>query len=307
VTWALAAGVLAAAIAAPHVLRFDAAPPPLAAGVWLCALLLRAVASLLAAVSLELLVPRTRAYEPLSHTCVLGLTGHWIGDGALALPALVLAGSAIASIAQLWRAAKAVRRLTSRRVVGDGPGGSLVVADGELLVAAAGLRRPRVLVSVGALVALDEQELAASLEHERGHIARGHRYALAVAELARAVGCFLPGTRAAARELLFHLERDADRFALARRHSPAVLASAICKAALHEPPKGLTLALGGRGVVTRRVRQLLENAPLGRPSIALLALAPTMISLVAISAIALPFAAHATMDHAHRGAPTHHC
>ncbi len=317
-TWAVAALVLAAAIAAPHLLRLDAAPPALAAGVWLCALLLRAVGSLLAAVSLELFVPVTRAYEPLSDVCALGVSGHALGDAALALPAFVLAGSMIAALLQLTRAVRAVARLASERVVGAGPGGSLVVADGELLVAAAGLRRPRVLVSAGALLALDDDELEASLDHERGHIARRHRYVLVVSELARSLGRFVPGTRAAARELLFHLERDADRFALARRHSASVLASAICKAALHEPRAlaagspdasvaGVTFSLGGGGVVSRRVRQLLDNAPLPRPSLGLLALAPLMIVLLAVSAGALPFVAHATMHHAHRGAPAHHC
>jgi Zn-dependent protease with chaperone function len=309
VTWALAALVLAAAIAAPHLLRLDAAPPALAAGVWLCALLLRAVGSLLAAVSLELFVPVTRAYEPLSDVCALGVSGHALGDAVLAVPAFVLAGSIIAALLQLMRAARAVGRLASERVVGAGPGGSLVVADGELLVAAAGLRRPRVLVSAGALLALDDDELEASLEHERGHIARRHRYVLVVSELARSLGRFVPGTRAAARELLFHLERDADRFAL-RHHSPTALASAICKAALHEPRQGLSgvaFSLGGGGVVSRRVRQLLDNAPLPRPSLGVLAVAPLMIVLLAVSAGTLPFVAHATMHHAHRGTPAHHC
>jgi beta-lactamase regulating signal transducer with metallopeptidase domain len=168
-------------------------------------------------------------------------------------------------------------------------------------------RRPRVVVSAGALVALDDEELSASLEHERGHIARGHRYVLLLAELAGALGRFLPGSRSAARELLFQLERDADRFALAHRQDPAALASAICKAAQHEPPRGVTLALGGGGVVTRRVRQLLENAPLRRPSIGLLTLAPVMIVLLAAAAGALPFVAHATMHHPHRGAQAERC
>jgi hypothetical protein len=275
--------------------------------VWLCALLLRAVASLLAAVSLELFVPLTRAYEPLTGVCALGISGHAVGDAVLALPTFVLALSLIAVLLQLRQAARAVRRLTTEGVVGEGPGGSLVVADRDMLVAAAGLVRPRVLVSAGALLALDDDELDASLDHEHGHIAHGHRYVLLVCELARALGRFIPGTRSAARELLFHLERDADRFALSRRHDPTALASAICKAALHRPPPGLTLALGGGNVVTRRVVQLLDATPLRRPSVVLLALAPAMIILLATSACALPFVAHATVHHAHRGAPAHHC
>ena len=77
-----------------------------------------------------------------------------------------------------------------------------------------GCGRPRIVISAGALVALDDAELLASLDHERGHIALRHRYLLVAGELARAVARFLPGTRAAARELVFSLERDADRYAL---------------------------------------------------------------------------------------------
>ena len=78
------------------------------------------------------------------------------------------------------------------------------VADGELLVAAAGLRRPRVLVSAGALLALDDDELEASLEHERGHIARRHRYVLVVSELSAyiaAKGAIVALTKTLGREL----------------------------------------------------------------------------------------------------------
>ncbi|MFO1533887.1 MAG: nuclear transport factor 2 family protein, partial [Thermoplasmatota archaeon] len=76
----------------------------------------------------------------------------------------VLALSLIAVLVQLRHAARAVRRLTSEGVVGAGPDGSLVVADGEMLVAAAGLVRPRVLVSAGALLALDDDELRAIVD-----------------------------------------------------------------------------------------------------------------------------------------------
>jgi hypothetical protein len=181
-------------------------------------------------------------------------------------------------------------------VVGPGPGESLIVADGTLLVAVAGLLRPKGVISAGALVELDDDELLASLDHERGHIVLRHRYLIVAGELARAVGRFLPGTKAAARELLFSLERDADRYALERRHEPTVLASAICKAArgATAPP---ALALGG-GVVARRARLLLDA---GTPPahLGLIALAPVMVALVAATAIALPFAAHAGYHQSH--------
>jgi hypothetical protein len=297
-----AAALVAGAILAPHRLRLERAPAGFAAAIWLSALLLRALASLAVVVAVEVYVPTTGWLEPLSDWCLNAdgtiLSGHGAIDVVLALPALILAGSLIAVIVGLYRASRRVQALLREHVVGPGPGESVVVADGAMLVAVAGLRRPRLVISAGALVALDDAELLASLDHERGHIALRHRYLLVAGELARAVARFLPGTRAAARELLFSLERDADRYALDRRHDPAVLASAICKAAQGSaaPP---ALALGG-GVVARRARLLLEGATPGA-HLGLIALAPVMVALVAASAIALPFAAHAGYHESHRG------
>ena len=286
---------LAGAIALPHRVALERAPAGLASAVWLSALGLRALASLAAVVAVEVYLP---VLEPLRPLCV----SHASTDALFALPALVLAGSLVAGAGGLFRASWAVRRLVARTAVGPGPDDSLIVADGALLLAVAGLRKPRVIVSAGALVALDDEELGAGLDHERGHIALKHRYLLVAGELARALGRFLPGTQAAARELTFSLERHADCYALARRHQPAVLASAICKTAQGSfaPP---ALALGG-GVVARRARLLLEDgaphASAPHTPLALAALAPCMVALVVAGAIALPFAAHAGYHTAHR-------
>jgi Zn-dependent protease with chaperone function len=298
------AALLAVAIALPHVLRLEHAPAGVATAIWLSVLLLRALASLAAAVAAEIYLPVMSFLEPLSEWCLDAggkiLSGHGAADVVLALPALVLAGSLIVVIVELWRASRHVGALLRDSVVGPGPGESLVIADGAMLVAVAGLRRPRLVISAGALVALDVDELHAALDHERGHIALRHNYVLVAGELARAVGRFLPGTRAAARELVFSLERDADRYALERRHDPVVLARAICKAALGAPALP-GLALGG-GVVVRRVRLLFEAGAAAAPRahLGLIALAPVMVALVAASAIALPFVAHAEYHESHR-------
>lgn len=306
--------LLVAAIGVPHLLRLDRAPSGVAAAIWLSVLMLRALASVGLAVAVEIYVPVTGLLEPLGAWCFdaagTALSGHGLADVVLALPALALALSVAWVIAGLWRASRRVQRLLRRSAVGPGPGESVVVADGALVVAVAGLRRPRIVVSAGALVALDDEELLASLDHERGHIALRHRYLVVAAELARAVARFLPGTRAAARELVFALERDADRYALERRHDPAVLASAICKAARGVAPASPTLALGG-GVVTRRARLLLEAgaaATAPRAQLGLVALAPVMVVLVVACAIALPFVAHAGYhsNHAHIGQSCSH-
>ena len=192
-----------------------------------------------------------------------------------------------------------MQRLLRTSVVGPGPGESLILADGALLVAVAGLRRPQVVVSAGALVALDDEELHASLEHERGHIALRHRYLLVAAELARAVGRFLPGTRAAARELIFALERDADRYASRAATTPRCSPARSARPRVGRSPVLPTLALGG-GVVARRARLLLEaGASAAAPHLGLVALAPVMVALVAASAIALPFVAHAGYHRGH--------
>jgi Zn-dependent protease with chaperone function len=189
--------------------------------------------------------------------------------------------------------------------VGPGPDDSLVLADRDVLIAAAGMRAPRIVVSAGALLLLDDAELAASLEHERGHIARRHRYVLLLGELCGALACPLPGTRAAGRELLFHIERDADHYAI-RDHDPTVLASAICKAAQANALGAFAAALGG-GVVSRRVRQLLKLPPRSRAAhkVPLQALAAAMVALAMLSASSLPSAAHTTYHEAGHASAIH--
>lgn len=200
-------------------------------------------------------------------TSKLDLSGHSVGQLAVLARVLTLAVSLLLGCVALWRATRAISAWIRQTSIGLGPKQSLIVGENDIVVAAAGLRRPRVIVSAGALLCLDDEELAASLAHEHGHIAHRHRFVVLVAEVCRTVGRLLPGTRRAASELIFHLERDADRWALQRMHNPAALASAICKAA--QPPRAgyasALLTLGG-GDVTRRVRPLLEcpTRPVGK-------------------------------------------
>ena len=300
------ASLVTAAIAAPHLLRLDSASPVLAASIWLAALALRALTALAAALLVLLYIPTTDVFRAVTHWCWhaviplitahLPFSGHALADAALIAPGIVLVGSSVAVVAGLWRAARRVALLLRRAAMGPGPSNSVVLADGAVLVACAGLRRPIVVVSAGALVSLDDDELAASLAHEHGHIERRHRYLLVLAELLRAFARFLPGSRSAAREFVFHLERDADRYAVARDHDPLALASAICKAAIG-PSLGPSMsALGGSGVVARRIRLLMTGEGAGPPAShasGLRALAAAMTTLVLISAATLPASAHA--------------
>lgn len=309
--------VLALAVGLPHALRLERAAPLVAATIWGSALALRALLAAGSALFVVLWLPATDVFQLITHWCWhralpfvafhLGLSGHSIGDLAILLPATLLAASLASVLFGLWRATRRVRVLLQRGTVGPGPGESVIIRDGQVLIAAAGWRRPQVVVSAGALVAFDDEELHVSLHHEQGHIARRHRYVLVAAEVCRATGRFLPGTRRAARELAFHLERDADAYALRRRHDPAALASAICKAAPAGPfAVAPHAAVTGPGATVRRVEQLLEeHGVVQSTGLALRVLAGAMVCLVLATAVALPVAAQANPSVSTRSALLH--
>lgn len=310
--------LLCLAIALPHALRLDRAAPATAATIWSAALALRALVGTGVALFVVFWLPATELFQIVTHWCWhrvlpflavhLGLNGHSIGDAATVLPAMLLAASLISVLFGLWRATRRVRLLLRRGTLGPGPRESVVIRDGEVLVAAAGLRRPRVVISAGALVALDDEELDASLDHEHGHIARRHRYILVGAELCRAVGRFLPGTARAAAEVAFHLERDADAYALRRRHHPAALASAICKACGPGPfSVAPATSLVGRGATVRRVEQLLDGDVARASGRGLRLLAAGMVALVLATASVMPLAVQVGPAAAASSLAMHHC
>jgi hypothetical protein len=202
-----------------------------------------------------------------------------------------------------------VRRLIARHALGAGPDDSVIVGGPEVLMAAAGPRRPRVVISAGALTALDDDELTAGLDHERGHIVRRHRFVLLFALVCHGAGRFLPGSRRALTELSFHLERDADRWALARPNDPMALASAICKAAGGTPQDAYgAMSLASRGVVERLDQLMDVQPPRGGPQHRLLnSVAASMVALVLIGIALVPATAAAGVEQLSGDAPVRHC
>lgn len=261
----------AAAMLSPLLLgRLGFSPGP-AAALWGLTLALRAATVAAGAALVLTWFPSTAAFNALSHWCWhqvlpqtdahLAVSGHLVGDLATTAPSLAVLGAMLWALASVGRAARRLRAALRHLAIGTGPSGSVVLAGRQVLIAAAGLRRPKLVVSAGALTDLDDEELAAALDHERGHIARGHRYILAVALGLRAIAVLLPGTARCYRELAFHLERDADAYAVRRNHQPAVLASAICKAATAASlPAPAALAVSGNQSTVRRVGELLQGA-----------------------------------------------
>jgi Zn-dependent protease with chaperone function len=315
------AAIVAAGIVLPHALRLQQVHPVTATVLWLSSIALRALTGVLAVIGLLFFLPRTRLFTAVTHWCLdvavpffgdeLHVEGHRVGDLALLVPGIALAFSVLYTCHRTAGSARRARRLIARDALGHGPRDTLIVGGRDVSLAVAGLVHPRIVVSAGALTSLDDEELDAALDHEQAHIVRRHRLVLLLAIALAAFGRAVPGTQQAVRELAFHLERDADRWALKRTGNRLALASAICKAATGGTiaPPGIA-ALGSTGV-RERLRQLTAEHPAAqtRPARAALnALAGAMVAGALMLTAAVPAAAAAGVrDDAHRTHHAHHC
>ncbi len=259
-------GVCTIALALPHLLPLHRVAPQAAASVWLLTLALRALLSL-AVVAAALL---------------------WIPHISALAPALAVSCSVTLFCCVMVTMTLRLRRRLRDLALGIGPEGSLVMADRDVYVALTGVGPTRVLVSAGALDALDGAELRASLAHEHGHHHLRHRvWALAGAAFL-ALARPLPGGAACQRGLALGLERHADEYAVRETGDPLALASAICKAAQGRTPIG-SLALARTGTAVR-LDQLMSKAPArssSRVERAAEALAGALFTLTSSGALAL--------------------
>jgi BlaR1 peptidase M56 len=272
-------------IALPHLLRFEGANPGAAVVLWGAALGLRALVVVgTVAGALVLLHPAQLMRAFADWPCAPH--HHVAGHALAAAGGLALSLSLVGAMARVAQATLAVRRLI-RRPLGRGPEGSVIVGGDDVVLAVAGLTRPTLVVSAGALARLDDAELSAAIAHERAHIRRRHRFVLLFAELCRVLGRPLPGTAHAVRELRFQLERDADRCAVRERADRLALASAICKAATGAASRAGMAALGGDGTAAR-VRELLQDAVPDVHPRRLRALAAGASALAVGAALSLP-------------------
>lgn len=258
---------VAAAVCIPHALPLHRVAPRTASAVWLLALWLRALLTIATTIFFVVYLPQTHLFEEIARWCLhnvvpivsghLGFSGHPLAHFAVVLPGLMLAASVLWMVAGLVRAWVALRLHLARRVLGAGPEGATVVDDDAIVVAVTRLGRARILVSRAALGAMDEDELAASLAHEQGHVLRRHRPVLLFGALLAALARPLPGTRAAQRGLIFNLERDADEYAVERTRDPLALASAIGKTASFSLAG--TTGLAGKGGTALRMSYLMDG------------------------------------------------
>lgn len=202
----------------------------------------------------------------------------------LALPAAaaVALGAAVtvqlrSRVGELMRATESVsgesRVIAGHRVT--------VVADDQLLAFSLPGARGGVVLSTGALAALEQSELAAVLAHERAHVRQCHHWIMVLTDSISTVLTAVPLVREARRILPDYLEIAADRAAQRAAGTTAVVSA--------------LLTLGERGAGARdgalhmagpeRVRQLVAPAH-GRAG----ALpAAVMVSLIAVLAALTAF------------------
>lgn len=265
-----AALLIGGILIAPHVLPRSGLRPVTAIAMWTTVLGLRAAVSVVGAFACVLYLPSTAPFRAVSDWCVhaavpllprhVGLSGHSLGDAASFAPAVALL---ILTASAAFGAVKALRGAAEwlgRHTVGDGPSRSIIVGDSEVIVATAGIARPKVVISAGALLDLDDAELEAGLEHEWGHVRRGHRTLTLASTGLLAASRLLPGGRKAFENLQFHLERDADDYAVRRTGDPLALASAICKTAASGggvPPLAMASLAGAN--TAERLKLLLDR------------------------------------------------
>lgn len=141
--------------------------------------------------------------------------------------------------------------------------------------------RPRIVVSAGTLALLDDEELAAVLDHERAHAHAHHGLVLLSVTSFGALLRWLPFARRAPRAVAGLLEMAADDHA-ARLHDPRRLAWALLQMATAGSVPACSLGATGPAVPAR-VRRLLDDRRSSRPLAA-------AAGLGALLAVAVPLA-----------------
>jgi Zn-dependent protease with chaperone function len=270
---------------------------------------LAAAWSVLAALGLAgltLAVDATALGGGLSHligACVLRLRAAYgtPGGATIAGLGLTVAGAVVARIGftamtHLRSAGRQAQlHAQTARLVGrpDPALGAVLVDHSQPVAYCVSGRHPTVILSTGAVSALDAAQLNAVLAHERAHISSRHHRLLALARIGKLVLPFLPLMRDADAQVARLVEMHADDAAV-RASDPRSLATALVILATGTSPAPALAAAGNDSV--QRIRRLLGHIePLGRAhrqllrvNAAALALTPVLLALVpAMVALAL--------------------
>jgi Peptidase family M48 len=255
---------------------------------------------------LTLAVNATALGGGLSHligACVLRLRSEYAtpGGATVAGLGLILAGAVLArttlTATTHLRATgrQASRHAETARLVGhpEPALGAVLVEHPQPHAYCVAGRHPTVVLTTGALQALDPAQLDAVLAHERAHLAGHHHRLRAIARIGRQVLPFMPLMRDADAQVTRLVELHADDTAT-RSHDPGPLAAALVVLATAASPAP-ALAAAATDAVQRIHRILAPAEPLGpvrkqllRATAAALALTPVLLALTpAMVALAL--------------------
>ena len=152
---------------------------------------------------------------------------------------------------------------------------------------------PTVIMTTGALRALDPDQVDAVLAHERAHLARHHHRFLAVARIGRQMFPFIPLMRDTAAQMARLVEMDADDAAASGRDTRTLATALVVLATPASPVPAL--AASATDTVQRIQRLLGQAEPLSevrrhllRAGAAVLAVTPVLLALTpAVVALAL--------------------
>lgn len=157
---------------------------------------------------------------------------------------------------------------------------------------AGGLVRPFVCFSAEAYAALDDDERAAVIGHELGHLRHHDLLTFGVLAILADLLWFVPGLRARCRTLCAHAEIAADDAALARGASPLALASALvrvgdlcARASASAPMLSLVAGAEPASWLAQRVSALLS----AEPRVAAPSVRDRLAAVARFAAIALTF------------------
>ena len=263
------------------------------------------VVAALGLAGLALAVHATALGGGLSHligACVLRLRAEYatpggatVAGGGLILAGALLARTAVTATTHLRATGRqALRHAETARLAGhpEPALGAVLVEHPQPAAYCVAGRHPTVILTTGALQALDPAQLDAVLAHERAHLAGHHHQLRAMARIGRQVLPFIPLMREADAQVTRLAELHADD-AAAQTRDPGPLATALVILATATSPAP-ALAAAATDTVQRIHRLLGPAEPLGRArrhllraTAAALALTPPLLALTpAVAALA---------------------
>ena len=224
--------------------------------------------------------------------------GATVAELGLILAGTVVARTVLTAVAHLRAAGRqALRHAQTARLAGhlEPALGAVVVEHPQPAAYCVAGRCPTVVVTTGAMEALDSGQLDAVLAHERAHLADHHHALTAAARIGRQVLPFLPLLRDAEAEVARLAELHADDVAIGDADSEALATALVVLATPTQAVAAPALAAAATEAVQRIHRLLGPTEPLGRlhrhllrAAAAALALAPLLLALTpAVVALAL--------------------